>query len=1105
MTISDPSVEERADAQPTTERGATLESHRRPYDQDAIAEERKLAVEAGNAAVSSSELQGTEFYVKDPIEIERLCTGLDRRGNILGVRVYESVPPGTNKPSGRILHLAIHNADARLRLAYPAGTAPVGFFAPRARAAGEYADPTHTLYWAPSPPQALLLDSIELCCIGLIELAGGGEAAPRWSLPASLTDHVRLRDRHHVLVVDRVDRSRNRDSARHLARILLDLGAASVGLAHSHDHDFDEIDGHFVRVFGAEHTRLVLSHPDDIEPPAADVRTPENPVQKVPPLPAKREVNEKHAAQLTASGLSPETVELARIYSEHDPHTIAALLRKHSWQRDRGSALIFPFFQPGDSEPYAYRVRPDRPRVETKGTKNREIKYEQPTGSEMLVYLPPRACAGGWYTDTKRTLYWTEGEKKALHIDQTGVPCIGLTGTSNAHDVPHKEKTKEWRLHPFIREHVVVADREHVICFDAREPDPSGKPSDEFRKAQRLTQMLLDAGARNVRFITPPSADLKGIDDYGAAHGPAAVLQLLAAAKPIDPAPKKEAPQRAADDHRLEFVISTRWGETIEAVLATMKDHPRVRQRGGVLVHVTRSHAPSGRPGATAALTARALPKSLLGVEISNAVALLKETSKGTRLADPPTWLLAAIHDRRQWNGIHALTAVVEASVFLADGRILAQPGFDTGSGIHFEPLNGEVPRVPDSPTTDDVRRARELIESVVVDFPFTDHRAGEAFFAAAIGSIVARYSFDGPVPMFLVDAAAPGSGKGLLVSTAVLIATGRMPSVMQFSDDEGERRKAITTLAVEGSRVALFDNVGVELGGEALCAALTSTRWSGRLLGLNTTYDGPLDTVFLATGNNASLGEDMTRRSVYARLEPHVERPEERAGFAHPNLAAWVRENCTELLAAVLTILRAYHRAGRPSIALPPAGSFEEWSRAVREPLVWAGFSDPFASRKAMSSATSGCESDKGRLVAAWSTLTKLCPGGLTAARALKLVYPELGPHEPESARDPLPTVRDVFDSLSSDGKRPSARSLGRYLAQCRGRVFGGVRLDVVSAAHDVQVWQATRVGAAAAQQPPVSGQATLTPQNGASMSAAEHRSAEHARAAEAELRGVN
>jgi len=44
----------------------------------------------------------------------------------------------------------------------------------------------------------------------------------------------------------------------------------------------------------------------------------------------------------------------------------------------------------------------------------------------------------------------------------------------------------------------------------------------------------------------------------------------------------------------------------------------------------------------------------------------------------------------------------------------------------------------------------------------------------------------------------------------------------------------------------------------------------------------------------------------------------------------------------AALTILRAYHVAGRPKMPTNPLGSFEIWSRWVRDALIWLGEPDP-------------------------------------------------------------------------------------------------------------------------------------------------------------------
>jgi putative DNA primase/helicase len=46
----------------------------------------------------------------------------------------------------------------------------------------------------------------------------------------------------------------------------------------------------------------------------------------------------------------------------------------------------------------------------------------------------------------------------------------------------------------------------------------------------------------------------------------------------------------------------------------------------------------------------------------------------------------------------------------------------------------------------------------------------------------------------------------------------------------------------------------------------------------------------------------------------------------------------------AALTVLRAWHTARRAGerVAVAPYGGFDDWSRRVREPLIWLGVTDP-------------------------------------------------------------------------------------------------------------------------------------------------------------------
>jgi putative DNA primase/helicase len=82
-------------------------------------------------------------------------------------------------------------------------------------------------------------------------------------------------------------------------------------------------------------------------------------------------------------------------------------------------------------------------------------------------------------------------------------------------------------------------------------------------------------------------------------------------------------------------------------------------------------------------------------------------------------------------------------------------------------------------------------------------------------------------------------------------------------------------------------------------------------------------------------------RRTIRCAMDANTETPESREFTTNP-LAA-ISQARGQYVAAILTIARAYVVAGRPN-ALTPLASFEEWSRLIREPLVWLACADPVA-----------------------------------------------------------------------------------------------------------------------------------------------------------------
>jgi hypothetical protein len=337
----------------------------------------------------------------------------------------------------------------------------------------------------------------------------------------------------------------------------------------------------------------------------------------------------------------------------------------------------------------------------------------------------------------------------------------------------------------------------------------------------------------------------------------------------------------------------------------------------------------------------------------------------------------------------------------------------------------------------------------VTCDFSF-QRKAHEAAWVASVLTPFARFAFPGPSPLFLVEANCRGAGKGLLLNYTSQIATGDNFTVATYTQDEDELRKRITALALAGDRLVLFDNLDGKFGNATLDAALTTTSWKDRLLGVNRVVEAPLYMTWYATGNNVAVGADTTRRICPIRLETDMERPEERKGFKYPNLVMHVHENRGRLQAAALTILRGYLVAGRPEAGLTPWGSFEGWSALVREAVVWTGLADPAEARVQLQEQSDTVAENMAVLLSCWERMDP-DQRGLTAADVMNRLYPR---KEKDNAPAPPDWYGEMRSAIEGLVNRADSRSLGNKLRLFRRRVIGGRYLDHAGKEHQATRW---------------------------------------------------
>jgi hypothetical protein len=496
----------------------------------------------------------------------------------------------------------------------------------------------------------------------------------------------------------------------------------------------------------------------------------------------------------------------------------------------------------------------------------------------------------------------------------------------------------------------------------------------------------------------------------------------------------------AAD--RPTILIDTEEHRVVRDTVAALTADPGLYQRGGILVRVLRDTQPKDdiiRPAGSP--TIQALPTPNLRERMTRHASFTKTNKKGKEVpAHPAAWLVSAVDARGDWPGIRHLSGVSDAPVLRADGSVWQQEGYDGRTGVLFE-ASQSFPAIADGPTIDDAMMALDVLLEVVCDFRFESDEHRAAWFAGLLTPL-ARFAFDGPSPLFLIDANIRGAGKGLLAQTIGRIALGREMPVSSYAHESEEMRKRITAIAIAGDRTILLDNLEGVFGNDALDRALTSTRWKDRILGRSEEIDLPLFAAWYATGNNVSVAADTARRVIHIRLDVLDERPEERTGFRHPNLMAWVAEHRGRLLASALTVLSAYCKAGRPSQGLTPYGSFEGWSALVREAVVWVGLPDPCLTRIRLAESSDTTAESIGQLVSAWREYDP-SDAGVVVSEMMGRLYPAQGQFTPTDAASKA--MRLALENVVScpAGKAPTPRQVGNKLRHFRRRVQDGVFLD--------------------------------------------------------------
>jgi phage/plasmid primase-like uncharacterized protein len=437
----------------------------------------------------------------------------------------------------------------------------------------------------------------------------------------------------------------------------------------------------------------------------------------------------------------------------------------------------------------------------------------------------------------------------------------------------------------------------------------------------------------------------------------------------------------------------------------------------------------------------RPAPRTMTEDRLRHALARLADWRRMAKNGDlvptaPPALLLKNLLATPD-PALPVLTGIVTAPVFGKEGTLITESGYHPAARLLYEPSQGfALPAIPERPTPADVAAARSLLlDELLGDFPFV----GEAERAHALALVLlpfVRPIIPGPTPLHMVEKPAAGTGATLMVDVISIIATGAGASVMVEGRDEDEWRKRLTAKLREIPSILLIDNLRRQLDASSVAAALTAPYWEDRVLGKSEMTRFPIRCVWIATGNNPQFSNEMARRMVRIRLDPHEDQPWLRKGFRHPNLLAWVWQRRARLVAACLTLGRAWIAAAMPRHQ-KTIGSFETWAQVMGGILEVAGVPGFLGNLKEMYEAADAEGSIWRGFVGLW--------------------WDRFGTQQ-VSAADLYDLALQCSLPLAKGDEHARRTSLGQALKRMRDRIYtaGDRRLRVCHAgsAHGVQRW---------------------------------------------------
>lgn len=737
-----------------------------------------------------------------------------------------------------------------------------------------------------------------------------------------------------------------------------------------------------------------------------------------------------HLAELHASAISDDVIEATGIYTASTRDELPEPLRRIADRPGTLPALVFPMEESGRGTTWQVKPKPGS----FTSAEGRPLKYVCPTKDGSNI--SPSFIEWRPITDATRRVLIVEGTKQALaaltwtddHTAVYGIP--GIQSWMGGKDGPNPSFFQ-------LRGHSVY------IVPDA----DAGSNRAVYDAAQALGEHCRAWGASPVRFVHIPGHGSQGLDDVLATVGGAARSEMMelwirrAQDKPARKMPKRtpkkqhgrtdessndsrpklhtDMPPEALWDQAWEAIRNKHAGKTLfrqdsRAVMISQRDGR------AVLVPVDRA---TGRHLAAAAFD------------------LLRGTDDSVMVVAPMDRDIDVIFSPVYTDSLPPLHSVTRSPLVTETGEIVTRSGYHEGTGVYVD-LDDSLAgiSVPEKPSVQDVGKARALLEDALHDFPWVTPADKTRALSALLTPLVRPLL--PTAPMHVTSAVRRSSGKGLLTDVLHLIATGETAAVQDLPGTETEMRKMIASKLFAGAATLFLDECSAGLDSKALSALLTAESYTDRVLGESRMISVQNHMSVYAAGNNVSIDGDLDRRAVPILLDPQCSHPESRSGFRHPHLRRYVREHRRELLAAALTLIRAWAVAGRPSPSVAgPFGSFEGWYNVVGGVLEHVGYTDLTADLEEIRARNNASEQENAEHLAWLYDEMRSDFRAYDAECAIK----------ESTDYVPLPAGMVSLDEAT-------ARRLGRAYSRLQGAWIGGYCLESAGVKHHTKRFRVVR-----------------------------------------------